>query len=244
MRLIRHYIDAELRPGLQLVLPEHATAHLVRVLRLQVGDAFVLFNGDGRDCDARLLSLEKRGARAEISARREVANESPLRLTLLQAVARGEKMDWIVQKATELGVAAIVPVVSDRTEVRLDGERSDKRLAHWRGVAIAGCEQSGRSRLPHVAEPVELAVAAAADTHALKLALDPAAAESLAALPADGVGELSLAVGPEGGFSERDLGILRAAGYRGVRMGPRILRTETAGIAALALLQGLHGDLR
>src|SRR5690606_24176920 len=127
-----------------------------RVLRLGLGEACIVFNGDGHDYEARLVSLGKRGAEVELMSCRPVANESPLRVTLAQAIARGEKMDWVLQKATELGVAAIVPLVTERTEVRLDAERGDRRAAHWRGVIAAACEQCGRARLPALATPVTL----------------------------------------------------------------------------------------
>lgn len=242
MRTIRTHLDAPLSIGQRLTLPEPASNHLVRVLRLGVGDACVLFNGDGRDYAARLLSLQKRGAEVEVLARVEVGNESPLRITLAQGIARGEKMDWILQKATELGVAAIAPIVTDRTEVKLDAERGDKKLQHWRGVMAAACEQCGRARLPTLAEPKTLARHAAADMAGVKLALDPDGDVTLAALEIPAGASISLVVGPEGGLSDRDLASLRAGGYRGLRLGPRILRTETAGLAALAALQAMHGD--
>ncbi len=156
MRLTRCHLDQALTVGMTLTLPEAVAQHLLRVLRLREGDACILFNGDGHDCDARIIAVGKRNAQVEITARRAIDNESPLRITLLQGIARGEKMDWIVQKATELGVARILPVVSERSEVRLDGERADRRVAHWREVAISACEQSGRAVLPAVAAPSAL----------------------------------------------------------------------------------------
>lgn len=243
MRTIRSYLDHPLALGQHLALPETTTNHLVRVLRLGVGDRCVLFNGDGHDYVAQLLSLQKRGAEAEIVETTTVANESPLRITLAQGIARGERMDLILQKATELGVSEFAPVVSDRTEVKLDAERSEKKLAHWRGVVAAACEQSGRARLPVVLEPQSLAQFAAGDRNARRFALDPEAPQSVAqlALPEQ---SLTLAIGPEGGFSDRDLAILRAARYEGLRLGPRILRTETAGPAAIAAINALYGDWR
>lgn len=241
MRTIRCHVEAPLAVGAAVELDGQAAAHLVRVLRLGPGDTLVLFNGDGRDYGARLLEAGKRGARAEVLSAREAGRESPLRLTLAQGLARGEKMDWVLQKATELGVAAIAPVLTERTEVRLDGERTDKRLAHWRGVVSAACGQCGRARLPALAEPRPLADYAAAETAPLRLALDPDGALTLDTLPdADAI---ALVVGPEGGLSPRDLAALRAAGFHGLRLGPRILRTETAGLAAIAALQARRGDL-
>ncbi|HET6396529.1 MAG TPA: 16S rRNA (uracil(1498)-N(3))-methyltransferase, partial [Pseudoxanthomonas sp.] len=151
MRLTRCHVDLPLRPGAEFVLPERAASHLARVLRLREGDPCVLFNGDGHDYAARLTAVGKREVRAQVLAATAVENESPLRIVLLQGIARGEKMDLILQKATELGVAAIVPVHGERTEVRLDAERAEKRLAHWRSVVASACEQSGRARVPALA---------------------------------------------------------------------------------------------
>ena len=243
MRTIRSFLDVPLAVGQRFALPEATSNHLVRVLRLEIGDACVLFNGDGHDYQARILGLQKRGSEVEIIGRSEVRNESPLRITLAQGVARGEKMDLILQKATELGVAVIAPVVTDRTEVKLDAERSDKKMNHWRGVTAAACEQCGRARLPEILVPQTLDRFAAVDGNARRFILDPVVGLSLpdAALVAN---TLTLVIGPEGGFSERDLAVLKAAGYEGLRMGPRILRTETAGMAAIAALNALYGDWR
>ena len=239
MRLSRTHVDAPLAVGAVVTLSENATGHLVRVLRLGLGDACIVFNGDGADYEARLVSLGKRGAEVEVMARHALANESPLRITLAQAIARGEKMDWVLQKATELGVEAVVPLLTERTEVKLDAERSEKRSAHWRGVVIAACEQCGRARVPAIAAPVTLRdwLAGRATPGWF---LDPDAERGLRDPEP---GELTLVVGPEGGLGDRDLASLRAAGFRGLRLGPRILRTETAGVAVLAALQALHGDL-
>ena len=220
MRVTRVHVDAPLSAGMRLALPAEAATYLSRVLRLQPGDDCVLFNGDGFDYPARLLVAGKRGTDVEILDARPVDNESPLRIVLLQGIARGEKMDWILQKATELGVAAFVPVSSERSEVRLGDEaRAGKRLAHWQGVVASACGQCGRARVPGVAAPQALADLAPPS------------------------GECVLAVGPEGGWSPRDREQLVAAGFAGLRLGPRVLRTETAGIAAIAALQARFGDL-
>ena len=242
MRLTRSHVDMPLQADAELVLPEDVAAHLLRVLRLQVGDACVLFNGDGHDYDARITSIGKREARAEITAARRVDNESPLRITLLQGIARGEKMDWILQKATELGVARILPVTSERSEVKLDAQRADKRLAHWRGIVVAACEQSGRAVLPEVAPPQSLAQAAGL-REGRGFILDPFAEASLSSVRDAPLRACTIAIGPEGGWSPRDREQLVAAGYEGLRLGPRVLRTETAGIAAIAALQAACGDL-
>lgn len=241
--MMRAFIDAPLAPGTTVALPESAAAHLVRVLRLRVGDGCVLFNGDGHDYDARIASIDKRGASAEITGARAVANESPLRIVLVQGIARGEKMDWILQKATELGVSAFVPVQSERSEVKLDGERAAKRLAHWRSVVVSACEQSWRARVPAVSAAQPMAAALdALPADGTRLLLDPEAETGMTALAKPG-GKLVLAIGPEGGWSTRDRATLESAGFTGVRLGPRILRTETAGIAAVAALQARFGDL-
>ena len=242
MRLTRSHVDLPLRVGNEIALPEDVAAHLLRVLRLQVGDACVLFNGDGHDYDARITALGKREARAEVVAARRIENESPLRITLLQGIARGEKMDWILQKATELGIARILPASSDRSEVKLDAQRADKRLAHWRGIVVSACEQSGRATVPDVAAPQSLAQAAAM-REGRGFILDPFADDTLSSLRDTGLRECTIAIGPEGGWSPRDREQLIAAGYEGLRLGPRVLRTETAGIAAIAALQALCGDL-
>lgn len=246
MRVNRAYVDAPLAVGASLALPGAAAAHLIRVLRLGVGDACVLFNGDGHDYDARIVAADKRGAEVGIVDARVVGNESPLRIVLVQGIARGEKMDWILQKATELGVASLVPVSSERSEVRLAGERAGKRLAHWRSVVVAACEQCGRARVPDVAAPQSLSdTVASLPADARRFLLDPAADTGIADLPqVAGQGPpYVLAVGPEGGWSPRDRTVLADAGFTALRLGPRILRTETAGIAAIAALQSRFGDL-
>ena len=244
MRTTRVHVDAALSVGARVVLPESSAAHLVRVLRLEPGDDCVLFNGDGHDYDARLLSAGKRGAEAEIVSRRATGNESPLRIVLLQGIARGEKMDLILQKATELGVAAIVPVQAERTEVKLDAERLAKRIGHWRSVIVSACEQSGRAQVPALSPPATLADAAnSVPADALRLTLDPAGERSLATMAAPAAAKIAIAIGPEGGWSPRDRETLRGAGFEGLRLGPRILRTETAGLAAIAALQSRFGDL-
>jgi len=243
MRIPRIHTEQDLRPGTEVLLPEQAGEHLARVLRLERGHPLILFSGDGRECDAELASLAKRKVTAHVLMVREVDREAPLRLTLAQSVARGEKMDWILQKATELGVARIVPLVTERTEVKLDEDRAERRMAHWHGVLASACEQSGRNLLPELDPPQRLDrwLGALGDSAALRLALLPDGDSTLRQLPSVENGAI-LAVGPEGGFSDNDVVMFRHAGFHGLRLGPRILRTETAGIAALAALQALHGD--
>ncbi|GAB1408394.1 16S rRNA (uracil(1498)-N(3))-methyltransferase [Thermomonas brevis] len=242
MRLTRCHLDQPLRVGATVALPEDVAAHLLRVLRLREGDECVLFNGDGRDYRARIVAPSKREATAEVLDVRTLDNESPLRIVLLQGIARGEKMDWILQKATELGVARILPASSEHSEVKLDAQRADKRLAHWRHVVISACEQSGRAIVPDVAPPQALADAAAL-REGRGFILDPFADTGLATLPGAELAACTIAIGPEGGWSPRDREQLRAAGFEGLRLGPRVLRTETAGLAAIAALQARFGDL-
>lgn len=244
MRVTRVHVDLTLVAGIEIELPENPANHLSRVLRMGIGDTCMLFNGDGHDYPARLIEVGKRVVRVEVGTGIEVSNESALRLVLLQGVARGEKMDLILQKATELGVVSLYPLYSQRSEVRLDGARADKRLAHWRGVVVSACEQSGRARVPEVAIPAPLAHALSAlPEDGLRLVLDPFADTSLSRLALDPSKPVCLAVGPEGGWSPQDRDQLAAAGFSGVGLGPRVLRTETAGLAAIAALQVLHGDL-
>lgn len=232
-------------PGAELSLPAQAAMHAVRVLRLRAGDPLVLFNGDGNDYASELVEAAARDVRVRVIDACVVENESPLRITLAQALARGEKMDWIIQKATELGAAAIVPLLTERSEVRLDGARTEKRLAHWRAVSIGACEQCGRARVPGIIAPLSL------DAWLATLPSEGVAETRLALLPQGELGarsldrpatEIRLAVGPEGGFADKDVAALRTAGFRGLSLGPRVLRTETAGTAGLAALQALYGD--
>lgn len=245
MRLTRLFVEAPLRPDCEVELPAGAVGHAVRVLRLRPGDPVTLFNGDGYEYAARLIAPATRGARAVIDSVATPARESLLRITLLQAIARGEKMDWIIQKATELGVARITPLSTGRSEVRLDAARADQRRRHWLAVAIAACEQCGRNIVPAIDAPVELAAwpgEADAQDQGRRWTLSPDGGTRLRDLRL-APGTLTLAIGPEGGFDEADLGVLHANGFRGLALGPRILRTETAGIAALAALQALYGDV-
>jgi len=244
MRIPRIYTEQTLRPGHEVLLPEQAGEHIARVLRLERGHRLILFNGDGCECDARLTTLAKRAVTAEITDVRQVDRETPLQLTLAQGIARGEKMDWIVQKATELGVARIVPLITERTEVKLDEERAERRLGHWASVITGACEQCGRNRLPALEPPQRLDrwLGSLGGDAALRLALLPEGDTHLQQIPSVENGAL-LVVGPEGGFSEHDIALLAQGRFHGLRLGPRILRAETAGIAALAALQALYGDL-
>lgn len=244
MRIPRICVFDELAVGAEVLLPTQAGEHLARVLRLERGHPIILFNGDGREYRAEISQLAKRAVSARVLELGDAQErESPLDLTLAQGVARGEKMDLVLQKATELGINRIVPLITDRTEVKLDAERTARRLAHWQAVIAGACEQSGRVRLPVLEAPVRIAAWAASQSgsDSLRLALDPQGTVSPRALPA--FKSAVLVVGPEGGLSDQDLNILDQADFLGLRLGPRILRTETAGLAAITALQAIHGDL-
>ena len=244
MRIPRICVPGPLGIGVEILLPSQAGEHLVRVLRLERGHPIILFNGDGNEFRAEISQLEKRAVSARVLGHGEaVERESPLQLTLAQGVARGEKMDLILQKATELGISRIVPLITQRTEVKLDAERTARRLSHWQAVIAGACEQSGRVRLPVLESPLRMGAWAATldDSSGLRLALDPQGDVSVRSLPA--FTTATLVVGPEGGLAEQDLKILEQANFRGLRLGPRILRTETAGLAAITALQAIHGDL-
>ena len=238
MRLSRFFIDAPLSLG-QHELPEAQAHYIGRVLRHAAGDAVQLFDGSGQEYLGELIEVGKKAVRVELREQLAGQAESPLRIHLGQGLSRGERMDWAIQKATELGVSEITPIVSERCEVRLKDERADKRLAHWRQVAISACEQCGRSVLPVIHAPVTLAEWQAHVQAELKLVLHPVAAplESHARPHS-----LAFLIGPEGGLSEAEVEQAKAAGFHAARLGPRVLRTETAPVVALAVAQQLWGD--
>jgi 16S rRNA (uracil1498-N3)-methyltransferase len=244
MRIPRLYVEYPLAVNAIVPLPDPVTQHVARVLRLGRGDGVILFNGDGHDYRGVLEAHGRGGMAALIASASPVARESPLAITLVQALARGEKMDLVLQKATELGVTCIVPLVSERTEVRLDDERAGKRREHWQRVVSSACEQCGRAVLPEVCAPIGIADYAAGQRmrEATKLVLHPGVdTKGLKGLGAI-AGEVILAIGPEGGFSERDIDALTQGGFVQLALGPRVLRTETAGLAAIAALQARFGD--
>lgn len=240
----RVFVDAPLAEGALVELPEGPFRHLVQVLRMQAGEALVVFNGQGGEYAAVLESVAKRNAKVRVGAYSDAQRESALRLVLVQGISKGEKMDWTVQKAVELGVSTIVPVITERCNVHLDREREAKRIEHWRGVMISACEQSGRTRVPDLHPVTKFSDWLNASADGVRLILDPVATRGLSDTAVDVSESLSLVVGPEGGLSADEIRMALAAGCVGVRMGPRVLRTETAGVAALAILQAVAGDLR
>jgi 16S rRNA (uracil1498-N3)-methyltransferase len=242
-RVPRLFVDVGLHPGSRLALPDDASHHAVRVLRLRDGDAVVLFDGRGGEYEARLAVPGRGQVAAETGQRRDPERESPLQVTLVQAVSSSEKMDFTIQKAVELGVAAIQPVLSAKSVVRLNAGREEKKLARWRRIVIAACEQCGRNRLPEVREamPVETYCGAPGPA-SLRLLLSPEGNPGLESVRGKIGHSVTLAVGPEAGFSDAEEKLLQRAGFAPVRLGPRILRTETAALAALAALNALAGD--
>ena len=243
MRLTRVYLDAPLAAGTRVTLEGGAARHVTRVLRLRVGEALTLFNGSGGEYAASIEQSQGGRVAVAIGEQRAIERESPLALTLAQGVSRGERMDLVVQKATELGVSGVVPVLSERSVVRLTAQQAERRLNHWRAIAVAACEQSGRNRLPAIASPVPLKDFLRTNTDgSMRLLLSPAATATLADLPRL-VSAVTVLIGPEGGLAEAEQEAAVAAGFKPVCLGPRILRTETAAITALALLQREFGDL-
>ncbi|TVQ38805.1 MAG: 16S rRNA (uracil(1498)-N(3))-methyltransferase [Wenzhouxiangella sp.] len=240
MRRPRVFTDQPLQPGGAVELAEGPARHLVRVLRMRPGDAVVLFNGDGHDYSGALTEAAGRSCRVEIKEATPAETESPLEISLVQGIARGERMDWAIQKAVELGAGHIQPVFTERTEVRLDPRRAERRLAHWQQVMIAACEQCGRARIPSLATPIRLQDLPAPT--GLGLCLDPRSERTLSQLRDQPAKPVSLVIGPEGGLADAELDSLQARGFVGLRLGPRVLRTETAGAAAIAVLQALWGD--
>ena len=245
MRRARFFVKSPIQIGQILPLPQFAADHAIRVLRMREGDAITVFNGDGSDYSGKIAYARKGDAGVLVDAVATVDVESPLATTLVQAIVRSDKMDWILQKATELGVSRIVPVTSERSEVKLGEERADKRHARWLHVLESACEQCGRGRVPELAMPQGLAqfavgLPALAEGEA-RLCLHPEAALAMRDLSAPA--QAMIAIGPEGGFSDRDLSILDRVGFTRLRLGPRVLRTETAGMVTIAALQARFGDM-
>jgi 16S rRNA (uracil1498-N3)-methyltransferase len=242
VRLTRVFVEEPLAAGQPGTLQGTAANHVMRVLRLREGDALTLFDGRGGEYGARVASFRKDSVQVEVLEHRPIERESSLRLTLAQGISRGERMDWVMQKATELGVTRIVPVTTERTMVKLDERQTERKLQHWRGIVIAACEQSGRNRVPEVAEPVAYyEVIRSFEPSTTRVLLSPTGTLRASELPRSD--HIAMLIGPEGGLSENEQEAAVAAGFQQVRMGPRVLRTETAAIAALAALQHDFGDI-
>jgi len=238
MRLSRFFIDAPLSLG-QHELPQAQAHYIGRVLRHAVGDAVQLFDGSGQEFLGELIEVGKKSVRVELREAFAGQAESPLRIHLGQGLSRGERMDWAIQKATELGANEISLIVSERCEVRLKDERADKRMAHWRQVAISACEQCGRSVLPIIHPPITLGEWLGQVCADLKLVLHPVA-EPWSSHPQPQT--LAFLIGPEGGLSDNEVAQAQSQGFHSARLGPRVLRTETAPVVALSVAQQLWGD--
>ena len=242
MRLTRIHVPGELAAGSEITLPAQAAEHLTRVLRLEAGAPLTVFNGRGGEYSAVLATRKGKTVTARLGNHDAIDRESPLDITLLQGVARGERMDLIVQKATELGVTRIVPVLAERTVVKVDAKQRERKLVHWQSVAISACEQCGRNRVPEILAPLALEQYCrdAAPGNGILLSAEARIGLREAAPRLGKV--VTLAAGPESGFTAREEALLAQAGFLPVRLGPRVLRTETAALAALAALNALAGD--
>lgn len=241
MRIPRIHLPFPLTVDSVVALPDSAANHVLRVLRLRPGAALILFNGSGGEYAATLEQATRTAVTVRIDAFNAREAESPLTITLVQGISKGERMDYTIQKAVELGVSRIVPAFTARSVVDLRGERLDKRLQHWQGVIIGACEQCGRNQVPALDAAVDLADwLRSTQTSSLRLVLNHRAAVGLGTLPRPTA--LTLLIGPEGGLDANELAQAEYAGFIGMRLGPRVLRTETAAVAALAALQTLWGD--
>ncbi|HYI88133.1 MAG TPA: 16S rRNA (uracil(1498)-N(3))-methyltransferase [Burkholderiales bacterium] len=236
----RFYLDAPLRAGGVCALSEDAAHHAVHVLRLREGDEVTLFNGRGGEFAARIASMQRLRISIDLLQHRALERESPLRVTLVQGVSAGERMDSTVRKAVELGVAEVQPVLAARSVARPKGDRAENRRSHWQKIVISACEQCGRNRVPQVQALVSLGDYRP-EASATKILLSPASELALSKVPA-AESHVVLAAGPEAGFTEEEEARLVEAGFVPASLGPRILRTETAAVAALAALNALRGD--
>ena len=245
MRLTRVHVPGHLTPGDRQTIEGDAANHITRVLRLERGDALTVFDGRGGEYAARIEEFRKGAVIVAVGDRSAIVRESPLCLTLAQGVSRGERMDWVVQKATELGVSRIIPVLTERTVVKLDAKQAERKLLHWRGIATAACEQSGRDRIPAIDEPLRMTeLLGGMDRAATRVLLSPTAGLRIADLPRP-EGSVIVLIGPEGGFAETELdAVLKLSFVTRIGLGPRVLRAETAALAALAVFQAVAGDWR
>jgi 16S rRNA (uracil1498-N3)-methyltransferase len=237
----RIHVAEPLAVDARFALPEAAARHVAQVLRMRQGELLTLFNGTGGEYDALIEAIDRRTVRVRVENFREVERESGLSLILAQCVSKGERMDYTVQKAVELGVSAIVPLLSARSVVKLDSERWEKKLEHWRGVVVSACEQSGRTAVPQVFPVQKLDSWLASSGTGARFVLAPGGQRGLKQLPP--AQAATLLAGPEGGLNDEEIALAVHRGFTALGLGPRVLRTETAGVAALAALQALWGDL-
>ena len=241
MATTRIYVDLDLAAGETFELPEAAGHHVARVLRMKIDDSLILFNGQSGEFNAKISSLHKSKVQVEITSFDDIERESSIQIELIQGLSKGEKMDFTIQKAVELGVNKIVPVITAYSNVKLDPKRLEKKRDHWRKVIISACEQCGRNRIPELTEIMKLDDLRSESEADLKLILAPDAKGSLSDLT-DKPETISIMIGPEGGLSRSEIEALTKNGYTGIRLGTRILRTETAALAMIAALQNQFGD--
>ncbi len=244
MRLTRVHVTVPLQVGKRIAVEGTAANHITRVLRLRSGEPLTVFNGNGTEYSATILEFHKDAVMVEVKSEQAPRRESPLPLTLAQGISRGERMDWILQKATELGASRIVPMFTERSVVRLDARQAERKLQHWRAIAIAACEQCGRNVLPEVAHPTDILefLGSGLGPQTTRLLLSPASDVSIDEVKAETAG-ITVLIGPEGGLTDTEHAVATRSGFTAVRMGPRVLRTETAAVAALTILQHRFGDL-
>jgi 16S rRNA (uracil1498-N3)-methyltransferase len=241
--MVRIFIDGPLQSGASLALPDAQARHVSQVLRMAPGDEIVLFNGRGGEFSGTIAAITQRAVQVEVGAYRARDAEPPLDTTLVQAIARAERMDYTIQKAVELGVRRIAPVVSERSVVRMDEDRAANRVKRWQAIAVSAAEQSGRTRVPPVEPIVPLERwLEATKQEPCRIWFEPGAEATIGDLP-ETPGAYFLVVGPEGGFAERERALFRARGLTAVSLGPRVLRAETVALVALTLLQARFGDL-
>lgn len=239
----RFYSAEKLNIGALTPLSSSAATHATRALRLNVGDKLKLFNGDGMDYSCELVSIKKNEVIAKVLTSESIENESPLDITLLQGISSGDRMDYTIQKAVELGVKAIQPISTERSVVKLNQERSQKRLEHWQNIVISACEQSGRAFVPPILPPVSLAIWLAENPQgkATRILLNPIGALKIGQLTKP-MSCIQLLVGAEGGLSQSEINAATLQGFKSIILGPRVMRTETAALTAIASMQVLWGD--
>lgn len=240
-KMPRVFVPAAFVAGSDVALPDGPARHIIRVLRMGEGAPLVLFDGQGLEAGVRLADVSRKQTLARVEAVWSGSGESPLSVHLGQAISKGDRMDYAIQKAVELGVAAITPLYTERGDVRLKGDREEKKLAHWQAVAASACEQSGRAVVPQVHTPMPLSAWLEARQEPLRLMLHLATGNAFDRQ--DRPASVALLIGPEGGLSEADIAAAQTADFTPLTLGPRVLRTETAPVVALSLLQHYFGDL-
>ena len=226
-----------------ITLDEFASHHALRVMRVKVDDFLILFNGDGFEYRGRVSDINKKTINVEILSKEKNNNESPININLFQSISSNEKMDMVIQKATELGVSSIQPIFTSRSTIKLSLDRTKKRVIHWKQVSISACEQSGRSKIPTIKSPIGFdQISEGIKTNSLNLLLHPDNLEESSNLPNEYSGDINIFIGPEGGFSQDEVLLLKKQNCINIQLGPRILRTETAPLAIIAILQYKYGD--